>query len=246
MSDPAPAATSKKIKRENFLVNLLFNIVLPIMALKQLSGEERLGPVFGLAVAVAFPICYFAYDFAQRRNANIISIFGFLNILLTGSIGLLEADAKWVAVKEAAVPALIGVMFLCTGNSRKSLLKTFLFNDQIFDTEKIQRHIDNPRKEKQLKGHFKVANTLLVFSFLISSVLNYILASQIVKSPGGTEAFNNEMATLTWVSYIVIAIPSLAISVFALWRLIKGLKELTGLDFMGLLHEEHAKAGQAK
>ncbi len=242
MSDaPAPLATPKK--QENFFVNLLCNLALPIMVLKYASGEDRLGPILGLVAALAFPVGYFLYDFSQRRNYNIISIFGFLNILLTGGIGLMEAEPKWVVIKETAMPLMIGVLVLATAKRKNSLLKTFLFNDQIFDVEKIQSHIDTTEKQVELDSQFKVANWLLVFSFLISAALNFVLASMIVKSPGGTETFNQEIATLTWVSWLVITAPTMAILIYALWRLVKGLKKLTGLDFEGLLHEHHtAKA----
>ena len=242
MSD-ATDIKAPDVKHENFLLNLVCNIILPIVALKQLSADDRLGPVYGLLVALAFPVGYFLYDLNRRRNANIISVFGFLNILLTGSIGLLEAEPKWVVIKETALPLLIAVMVLATANTKKSLLKTFLLNDQVFDIDKINSHIDTPEKRRRIDGEFRIANWLLVFSFMISAGLNFILSSMIVKSPGGTEAFNQEIATLTWVGYLVITVPTLAISVYALYRLIKGLKALTGLDFEGLLHEHHtAKA----
>ncbi|MBC2606375.1 VC0807 family protein [Pelagicoccus albus] len=228
-------------KPENFLVNIACNLALPILVLKYLSGEDRLGPVYGLVAALAFPVGYFFWDLAQRKNYNIISIFGFLNILLTGGIGLMEAEPKWVVLKETAMPLMIGILVLATANRKNSLLKTFLFNDQIFDVEKIQGHIDTPEKEVALASQFKVANWLLVASFLVSALLNFVLASYIVKSPGGTETFNQEIATLTWVSWLVITGPTMAILIFALWRLVKGLKTLTGLEFEGLLHEQHTQ-----
>jgi len=230
---------SSKPKQENFLLNLACNIVLPIVALKQLSGDDRLGPVLGLVIALLFPIGYFVFDLAKRRNANIISIFGFMNILLTGSIGLMEAEPKWVVLKETAMPLLIAVMVLATANTKKSLLKTFLLNDQVFDIEKINSHINTPEKQQLLDKEFKVANWLLVASFGVSALLNFILASRIVKSQGGTEAFNNEIATLTWVGYLVITGPTMIILIFAMWRLVKQLGQLTGLSFEGLLHEHH-------
>ncbi len=239
MSDAQSAPIDPSKKQENFLLNIGCNILLPVVMLKQLSSEDRLGPVFALVVALAFPIGYFVYDMVRRRNANIISVFGFLNIMLTGSFGLMEAEPKWVVIKETAMPLMIAVMVLATANTKKSLLKTFLLNDQLFDIDKINSHIDTPEKQTKLDSEFRVANWLLVASFMVSAALNYILASRIVKSQGGTEAFNQEIATLTWVGYLVITGPTMIISIYALWRLVKQLKLLTGLDFLGLLHEHH-------
>src|SRR5690606_7080559 len=76
-SMPPPA------KRENLLLNLAFNIAIPSLILAKASTPERLGPVWGLIVALAFPISYGLWDFAQRRQANFISIIGFASVLLT-------------------------------------------------------------------------------------------------------------------------------------------------------------------
>jgi len=42
-------------KRENLLVNLLFNALAPFVLLTQLSKETRLGPFWGLVVSLLFP-----------------------------------------------------------------------------------------------------------------------------------------------------------------------------------------------
>ena len=95
--------------QENPLVSLLFNIAIPALILYKLSTPERLGPVWGLLAGLAFPLGYGLYDFARRRRTNFISILGFVSILLTGGFGLMELDGIWFAVKEASIPALIGL-----------------------------------------------------------------------------------------------------------------------------------------
>ncbi len=34
---------------------------------------------------------------------------GLISVLLTGGIGLLELDPQWLAIKEAAIPGIIGI-----------------------------------------------------------------------------------------------------------------------------------------
>ena len=68
-----------------------------------------MGPVYGLLVALAFPVGYGIYDFVVRRGFNFYSALGFVSILLTGGIGLLKLPVEWLAIKEAAVPFVIGV-----------------------------------------------------------------------------------------------------------------------------------------
>jgi hypothetical protein len=107
MSDSAEQITpdlKKKNDKENPLINLLFNIVLPALILSKLSSETRLGPFWGFIVALSIPLLYGIYDFAKRSKTNLISVLGFISILLTGGLGLLKVDGFWFAVKEAAIP----------------------------------------------------------------------------------------------------------------------------------------------
>ena len=67
-------------------------------------------------------------------------------------------------------------------------------------------------------------------SFFISAVLNYGLARYIVRSQPGTEAFANELAKMTGLSFVVIALPSMIILGASLWYLMKGLEKLTKLS----------------
>ncbi|HTO02294.1 MAG TPA: MFS transporter, partial [Opitutus sp.] len=59
--------------------------------------------------------------------------------------------------------------------------------------------------------------------------LNFALARYLLKSPGGTAEFNAELAKMHLLSWPVIVLPSMVMTMFALWRLLSGLKNLTGL-----------------
>jgi hypothetical protein len=65
---------------------------------------------------------------------------------------------------------------------------------------------------------------------LLSAVLNFGLARYLLKSAAGTPQFNAELAKMHVLSWPVIVLPSLAMTLFALWRLLSGLKALTGLS----------------
>ena len=113
-------------KRESVLLSLALNIAIPAFILMKLSGDGALGPVGGLVVALAFPLGYGLWDFSRRREWNLISILGFVSVLLTGGIGLLQLDPKWIAVKDAAVPGLIGVAVLLSLRTRFPIGRPFL------------------------------------------------------------------------------------------------------------------------
>ncbi|MEX2044172.1 MAG: MFS transporter, partial [Opitutus sp.] len=60
MSSPAP-------RQESLLLNLVCNIAVPTFVLMKLSGEQRLGPVWALLLALSFPLGYGLYDYAARK-----------------------------------------------------------------------------------------------------------------------------------------------------------------------------------
>ena len=64
----------------------------------------------------------------------------------------------------------------------------------------------------------------------MSSVLNYFLARHLIRSQPGTAAFNGELAKMHLVSWPVIVLPSMAMMMLVLWRLLHGIKALTGLE----------------
>ena len=223
--------TEKAEPRESALLSLGINIAVPAVILMKLSGEEALGPVGGLLVALAFPLVYGAWDFARRREWNLIPILGFISVLLTGGIGLLQLDPKWIAVKEAAVPGVIGMLVLLSQYSRFPIVRTFLYNEKIMQVEKV----DEALQERGNRGAFErvlvVASWMLAASFFLSSVLNFVLAKLIVKSQPGSTAFNEELGRMTALSYPVIVIPSMVIMIVTLWYLFSRIKRLSGLDF---------------
>lgn len=232
-------------KQENLLLNLLFNIAIPTAVLSFLSKENRLGPGLGLAVAIAFPVVYAVWDYIVRRKMNAVSIIGFVSILLTGGLGVLKADGFWFAVKDAVIPLVIGIMILATLRSKRPLVHELLYNDQVLNTARI----DAALAERGNKGAFDKllfrSSCVLASGFLISSVTNYALARYLLKSPPNTPEFNAELARMHLLSWPVIVLPSLAISLWALWQLLKGLEKLSGLPFDDLMHQPSGTTGAA-
>lgn len=240
---PAPAAP----KRENLLANIVCNILLPSLILGKLSDEARLGPVWSLVAALAFPVGYGIYDFARRRQANFISIIGFVSVLLTGGFGLLKLDGLWFACKEAAVPTVIGVMVLVSLRTKRPLVREILFNEQVIDVAKVNAALEANGKRSDFETLLKRSSYLLAASFLVSAVLNFGLARYLLRSPAGTPAFNEELGKMNLLSWPVIVAPSMAMTMYALWKLLRGIEALTGLPLDSLFHgkqqEKPADAG---
>lgn len=199
------------------------------------SDETGLGAVGALVLALAFPIVWGVYDLLRFRSTNYIALLGLVSVLLTGGIGLLQLDAQWLAVKEAAIPALLGVVILVSARLRYPLVKTLLYNPLLLDTEKIARILREREQQARFERRLYNATYLLGATFFFSAALNYLLASWIVVSPSGSAAFNEELGQLTLISYPVIALPSMLMTLAIFYWLWRSLRRLTGLEFEELL-----------
>lgn len=221
---------------ENPWLSLGINIIIPALILMKLSAEDRLGPVYGLIVALAFPLSYGLLDAVRRRRFNFISALGVISILLTGGIGLLQLDTKWIAIKEAAVPGVIGLVVVVSMWTRFPVVRSLLYNDKIIDVPVVEAALEHHGNRTDFDRRLNTASWLLAGSFFLSAVLNFVLARVIVKSPAGTVAFNEELGRMTALSYPVIALPSMVVMFAALWYLFRSISRLTHLEFEQIFH----------
>lgn len=235
MSD-SPASPSPRAPRENLLVNLICTIAVPALILSKLSAPERLGPVLALLVALAFPIGYGIWDFVQRKKFNFIAGIGFASTLLTGGFALAKLDGLWFAVKEASVPLVIGLMVLLSMKSRRPLIREFIYNDQVIDVPKIDAALDARGVRADFERLLARAGWLVVASFMVSAVLNFVLARWMLTAPASTPEFNAQLAKMQIWSWPVIVVPSTGMMMVALFQLFGGIKRLTGLDLEEILH----------
>lgn len=227
-----------KGKNENPLLSLLTSIIIPAVILSKFANEEYLGVVPGFIIALAFPIGQGLYEIIKTHKPGFISILGLASIFLTGIIGILQLPTEWLAFKEASVPLLIGMAVVLSLKTRYPLVKKLFFNDSLLDMERIGKILDEKNARGAMEKTLKISTYMIGGSFLLSAVLNFILAKVIVTSPSGTEAFNVELGRLTALSYPVIALPSTIVMCVALWYLFAKLKKLTGLEFEELIAPE--------
>ena len=229
------SANAKKARRENPLLNIGLNIALPAIVLMQLSREDRLGPVYGLLLALAFPVGYGLYEFVVRRGFNFYSALGFVSVLLTGGIGLLKLPVEWLAIKEAAVPFIIGVAVLVSLRTRYPLIKTIIH--QVIAVERVYAALRQRGRVQVYERRLVVATYMVAFGLLVSTVLNYVLARVVVVSAPGSAAFNEELGRMTALSFPVITVPSIIILVIALYYLVNGITKETGLDLQDIFED---------
>ena len=217
------------------MIDLLVSIIIPSVILMKLSGDDQLGVTGGLIAALAFPLGWGIFELVKYKKFNMISIMGLISVLLTGGIGLFKLDPQWLAVKEAAIPGIIGLVVLGSTFTRYPLIKTMIYSPSIMNVDKIKQVLLERGNHDEFEVRLLRVTYLLSGTFFFSSVMNYILAKWIVSSPAGSVAFNEELGELALLSYPVIAIPSMLMMtgiLYYLWRTING---MTGLSMESIL-----------
>ena len=216
-------------QKSNSMLDLVLSIILPSVILMKFSSDDYLGASGGLVVALAFPLGWGLFDLIKNRKFNFIALLGLISILLTGGIGLLALDVKWLAIKEAAVPGIIGLAVLLSVFTPYPLVRTLLFNQAVMDIKLVEDKLAQTNNRQQFEDRLMKATYFVAGSFAFSAVMNYILAKAIVTSPAGTQAFNEELGQLTLYSYPVIALPSMLMTMGILYYLWRSIRDLTGL-----------------
>lgn len=224
--------------RPNPLIELLITLIIPSLILMKWSDPGELGAVQALLLALAFPLAWGARDFIVNRKLNPFAALGLISIVATGGIGLLQLDTQWLALKEAAVPALIGSAVLVSTRTRYPLIKTLLLNASLLDVARLRNALDARGTTPAFETRLQRATWLLAATFFFSAAMNYFLATWIVVSPAGTPEFNQELGRLTLLSYPAIALPSMAMMLFVLYYLARAMRELAGLKLTDLLHNK--------
>jgi intracellular septation protein A len=217
-------------KQENLLLNLVCNLALPTLILMKFSSDKWLGPLWGLVIALAFPVGYGAWDFVKRRKANFISIIGFVSVLLSGGFGLMHVNGFWFAVKDAAMPTLIGIAVLLSLRTKQPLVRSILFSDQVIDVPRVDAALDVRQTHADFERLLVRASYALAATFFCSAALNFFVARWLIRSAPGTEAFNIELGKMHSTGLAITTIPAMAMMMFTLWRLIVGIQALTGLE----------------
>lgn len=238
MSQPTQASqTGQKNQTSHLLIELAICVILPTIILKKLSAEDSLGPVYALIFGLSLPLLFGIYQFIKEKKFGFIPALGFISILLTSGIGLLELDPKYIAIKEASIPLIIAIGTIVSLKTPYPLVKTFIYNDKILQIDKVNAALEERQNQGMFDYALKVATYILASSFVLSSILNYALAKYIVKSPAGTAAFNDELGTMNLLSYPVITIPCVIVMIYAMMYLFKQIKQLTGLELEDIMHQ---------
>lgn len=226
-----------KRKKENPLMSILANILLPVVILNKshlFPGENK--AVLALVLALSFPIGYGLWDKFTNKKVNYISLLGLVNTLITGFFAIAQLQGIWFAVKEAAFPFVLGIATLSTSFLKKPFMKTFLGESGLLKMDVIESAVKEKGSEKKLFQAFNKANVLFSISFFISAVLNFILAviifrpiSTDISSEERAIILNKQISSMTWQGMLVISVPLMIFLGITMAVLLKSLQKATDL-----------------
>ena len=222
-------ANGQKKKKDNLLVNLFLNILIPVIILTKFSKPEYLGPVYGLVVALVFPLGYGVYDLLIRKRKNILSLLGFFSILLTGIIGILKFPPEWIAIKEGLIPFIIGSAILISTRTSFPLVNKLVYSDEIFDVDKIEASMENEDARKNFDKVLFRTSSYLAGLFYLTAILSFFLARILIHSDPGTQQFNEELGRMTLLSYLIVTLPTLLLMFLIIRYLLNSIKRITHL-----------------
>ena len=228
--------------KENPLWNILFNIVFPVIILnKGHTFFENNGPLYALLIALSFPFIYGLKDYFTNQHINKISILGLVGVALTGGFALFQFEGHIFAIKEAVIPLIIAIFIAGSVFYKKPVMSFFILNSSLFKKDLILSRLEAGRKEEDFKKLLNFTTLCLAGSFVLSAILNFIIALWVFKDISHLDAenksqiLNEQVAEMHWLGYVFIALPLSLIMAGILWFLVKRLKKLTGLSLSDIL-----------
>jgi hypothetical protein len=174
---------------------------------------------------------------------NFFSGLGLLSVLLTGGLTLFlwnkdgtvkEHAAVLFGLKEASIPFVLGIAIIGSHWSKTPLLRTFLYNDTIFDIPKIERKVGELGREIDYSKVILNATILFAVSFFLSTLMNFGMAMWFLSDLDHTalnarEIYNEKVAKVTGWGFLVIGVPIMGFLFITLKKLLAGLRSITGL-----------------
>jgi len=245
----------KKTTPEHPLVNILVNVIIPVLILSYLSKDPALqeklgkivrpwhiGPLKAMILALILPLSYGSWHYLTTRKGNFFSALGLVSVLLSGGLtlylwnhnGTVKPNAGFLfGIKEALIPFILGIAILTSHRSASPLIRVFLYNDSIFDIPKIETRIAEISAQAPYARLLLGATRLFATSFFLSSLMNLCLANWFFLGFDATandalENYNTIIAKVTGWGFAVIGVPIVIFLFFTLQRLLKGLGSLTG------------------
>lgn len=222
-------------KQQNSFSHILFNILIPIVILNK-GHKFGLDAKLSLLLALSFPLFFSIRALMKDKKVDFISLLGLLNVLVSGVFTLMTLEGMWFAIKEAAFPLLIGAFVLGSSFTTKPFFQTVFLNPTTFNVDKVEEKLSTEEKKNEFFILMQNLTKWLSVSFLLSSVLNFVLAiyiftplSETLTSSEKQEVLNEQLSQMHLYSLGVILVPSMLFLGTLIFFAFKKINKITGL-----------------
>lgn len=214
---------------------LVFGFVLPTIVLLYLSDESKLGPLWGMVVALAFPLVLELYSLSTRRKISYLSVAVIVGILLIGMISVLGLSEEWLAVRRSAIYIIGALALAVLLKFRYDLIEKGLAT--MLDMAAIRKGIqsDADAKFRRLITMTVAGYAVLLF---VLGVWTYALTLVFISAPTNSSEFNAQYAELRLLSLPLVSLPLLVGATWLLMNLLIKLERMTGLSLEQLMKKK--------
>lgn len=231
------------------LLNVLLSVLAPVLILENCSSDGpsfwEIGTAWAMGVALSLPIACGIYSYAKDRKLDTLTLVGLLGTLLTGIVTIyantgdgtsIRPDTPWwYAAKEALIALILACAILATARSERSMLRTFIYSDSLFNIPAIEAGINHLHKKDEYNKLLLKANLTASASLFFSAAANFLLALYfllpIPHMPESQQSieYNYAVGKMTWWGYLIIGIPLLLTLMLLIRHMAKKLCQMSGL-----------------
>lgn len=227
--------TSQPTPRQSF-VQLTISFIIPTIILLTLSDPSKLGPLWAMMLALAFPVVFELYQVSRKRKPSYMSIAAIVGILLVGLISILGLSEDWLAARRSALYAIAAVALFVVIRFRPALIEKGL--DRVLEMEGIRTASSKNKTEAQMMRAIAKASYSLVAVLAITAVASYVLTIVFITAPTGSSQFNAQYAELRVLSIFVITLPLMVAVTGVLLYLVNKFEKLTGISAEDLMKQK--------
>ncbi len=199
------SSQQRKTAATSSLIQLLVGFIVPTIILLTMSGNDRLGPLGAMLLALVFPVALELYGLTRRRKPSLMSIAAIIGILLIGLISVLGLSKDWLALRRSALYTVGAIVLFVIVRFKPTLIEKGL--DRVLEMEGIRTASRKNKTEAQLMRYTVKAGYVFALILLIIAAASYILTILFITAPTGSSEFNAQYAELRILSIFVITAP---------------------------------------
>ncbi len=187
---------------------------------------DRLGAAPALVLALAFPLVWIVIGIVRNRKLDKLALLALVGIGITGGVGLLQLDARWVALKELLIPGMFAAIFIGSAAVGSPAIGGVI--GELLDRDATDAALAAKGARPAWDAAIRVCTVQLGGVMLVAGVASALLAWWMLDAAPGSPEFNADLGRLNTVGFVCINLPTIGLSILPLQRLLGRLEGLTG------------------